>query len=278
MNVQKRIIRWIFFLFPGILLGNMDLRACSILYYKDPNTGKIYVANNEDYWYDARAYIQIMPASDQEHARLWYGWDSFAQGGINEYGLFFDAAVTPRQEIPEGYANPDGRNVGDELLALCSNVDEAIQFLEQEKLAVSEGHLMLGDGAGNAVVLEWVHGETRVVRMNGPYLIATNFLLSETDPGKIECPRYRSIEERVRQLNEREEIVDLRSLGNALGGAVQVPREDESGRVAGTLYSSFIDITDMMFVLVPKLDNTKAVRLDLKEEFARGRKRKIKLY
>jgi len=261
----------------GILGGSPELQACSILYYKDPASGKIYVANNEDYWYDAKAYIRIMPASGKQHARLWYGWDSFAQGGVNEHGLFFDAAVTPVQEIPEGFSNPDGRNVGDEMLACCRTVEEAVQYLENEKIAVSGGHMMLGDGEGHAVVLEWVQGETRVVRMNGPYLIATNFLLSETDPREIECPRYRSIEERMKQLSESQEEVDLRSLGNALGGAVQVPREDESGRVGGTLYSSFIDITEMIFVLVPKLDNTKAVHLDLKEEFARGKRKKIKL-
>ena len=90
----------------GILAGTVDLQACSIIYYVDPSTGKIYVANNEDYWYDTKAYIQIEPGSGSEYARLWYGWDRFAQGGVNAQGLFFDAAVTPEQEIPEGLTIP----------------------------------------------------------------------------------------------------------------------------------------------------------------------------
>lgn len=261
---------------PAIMAGIPDLHACSILYYVDPGNGKIYVANNEDYWYDAKAYIQIEPASGREHARLWYGWDKFAQGGVNEHGLFFDAAVTPGQEIPEGFSNPSGRNVGDEILAFCRTVEEAVHYLEKEKIAVSEGHMMLGDGEGKAVLLEWVNGEIRVVRMQENYLIATNFLVSETKPADIECPRYKSIEERVKQLNDGEAEVDLRAVGNAIGGAVQVPREDESGRVGGTLYSSFMDITEMEFVLVPRLDNTQVIRLDLRMEFAKGKKRKIK--
>ena len=57
------------------------------------------MANNEDYWYDADAYIQILPASRNRLARLWYGWDDFARGGVNEAGLFFDGAVTPAREI-----------------------------------------------------------------------------------------------------------------------------------------------------------------------------------
>lgn len=260
-----------------ILAGSVDMHACSIIYYVDPSTGKIYVANNEDYWYDTKAYIQIEPGSSKEHARLWYGWDKFAQGGVNEHGLFFDAAVTPRQEIPEGFSNPNGRNVGDEILAFCRNVEEAVNYLENEKIAVSEGHMMLGDSKGNAVVLEWVNGEIRVVRMQENYLIATNFLLSESDPDQIECPRYRSIEERVKQLKTSESEVDLRAVGNAISGAVQVPREDESGRVGGTLYSSFIDLSEMKMVLVPRLDNSKVLQLDLEEEFGKGKKKKIKL-
>ena len=196
---------------------------------------------------------------------------------MNEHGLFFDAAVTPKQEIPEGFSNPNGRNVGDEILAFCRNVEEAIDYLEKEKIAVSEGHMMLGDSDGKAVVLEWVQGEIRVIHIQENYLIATNFLLSETEPEDIECPRYRSIEGRIKQLNTSNNEVDLRAVGNTISGAVQVPREDENGRVGGTLYSSFMDLTAMELIMVPRLDNTQVLRLDLIEEFARGRKRKIKL-
>lgn len=259
------------------LFGGLESRACSILYYVDPHTGKIYVANNEDYWYDVKAYIQIEPASKKEFARLWYGWDGFAQGGVNEHGLFFDAAVTPKQEIPEGFFNPDGRNVGDEILALCTTVEEAVLFLENEKIAVSQGHMMLGDAEGNAVVVEWVDGEIRVLKMSGNYMIATNFLLSETDEDEIQCPRYRSMDERARQLIAKGEEADLRSVGNIIGGAVQVAREDESGRLGGTLYSTFMDISEMQMILVPRLDNDQLIRLDLKEEFGKGRRRKIRL-
>ncbi len=51
----------------------------------------------------------------------------------------------------------------------------------------------------------------------------------------------------------------------------------EDNRVGGTLYSSFINITDMEFILVYKLDNTKITRLDLKGVFKEGKKKRIKL-
>ena len=90
--MQKLTI--IFFILFGLLWSH-ESKACSVLYYVDANTGKIYVVNNEDYWYDVEAYIQIVPGKGNKLARLWYGWDDFAQGGINEAGLFFDGAVTP---------------------------------------------------------------------------------------------------------------------------------------------------------------------------------------
>ena len=135
--------------------------ACSVLYYVDSTTGKIYVINSEDYFLDVDAYIQIEPKSKNKFARLWYGWDKFAQGGINEKGLFFDAAVTPEQRKIKGYGNPNN-NLGDKILANCSTVDEALKFLEREKIALNKSHMMFGDKTGKAVVVEWIDGKRQL--------------------------------------------------------------------------------------------------------------------
>lgn len=65
-------------LLTGMLLvmtAMSEIRACSVFYCIDPHTGNIYVANKEDYWYDADPYIEIMPGKKGELARLLYGWD-----------------------------------------------------------------------------------------------------------------------------------------------------------------------------------------------------------
>ena len=54
-----------------ILLGCLltipqSSQACSVIYYVDQETGKIYVVNNEAYWNDTKAYIQIEPRSKSE--------------------------------------------------------------------------------------------------------------------------------------------------------------------------------------------------------------------
>lgn len=267
------------FLFLFLMIGfSSKSNACSIVYFIDSISGKIYVANNEDYWYNIKDYIQILPAEKDKHARLWYGWDNFAQGGVNSAGLFFDGAVTPEQEIPAGYKQANGRNLGDEILAYCKTVDEAADYFEKEKIAIKNGHLLFGDGSGNALVLEWVKGKREIVRIKNNVLVATNFLLSDTSSGNYPCYRYKSIHQRIKKLVESKQAIDLKNFGNVIAGAAQTPRFDENGKEGGTLYSSFINITDMKFVLVPKLDNTKVIILDLKDEFANSKKRKIKLY
>lgn len=261
----------------SILLLPDETGACSMFYYIDKTTGKIYFVNNEDYWYNVNAYIQINPKSKNEFARLWYGWDDFAQGGINEFGLLFDGAFTPNQKLPNGYHNPEGKNIGDEILATCKTVDEAVDFLEKEKIAITEGHIMFGDKSGNAVVVEWVNGERKIVQKIDNMLIATNFLLSDTSAGNYPCPRYQSIELKLNQLNESTDSLDLKKIGNAIAGAVQIPQKDEKGNLGGTLYTSFINVSDMEFTLVYQLDNSRITKFDLKKEFEKTHKQKIKL-
>lgn len=245
--------------------------SCSMVYYIDQATGKIYVINNEDFWYDTDAYIQVEQASNNELARLWYGWNDFAQGGVNSSGLFFDAAVTPDQKMPKGYRLPDG-NIGDRILAKCRTVEEALTYLEKEKFAVHQSHLMFGDATGRAVIIEWIDGEQHVIEMDGNYLIATNYLLLKPEAGNYPCNRYASIEERIQELDAAGGPKGFPGISNLTGGAMQVPRKLENGNTVGTLYSSFIDLTDMKMVFLPKLDNSRVLQFDLAEEFKKTRK------
>ena len=269
-------IKLLLIVFFGILMIPNISMACSVLYYVDSKTGKIYAVNNEDYWLDVDAYIQIEPKSKNKFARLWYGWDSFAQGGINEKGLFFDAAVTPEQKKIKGYGNPKN-NLGAKILALCSNVEKALEFLEKEKIALNKSHMMFGDKTGKAVVVEWVDGERKLHWIEDNKLIMTNYLLSEPEAGNYPCYRYKSIEHRISELENSGEEINLLKVGNSFGQASQPPRENEKGRVGGTVYSSFIDITENKFFLSYKLSNENVVKLDLNLEFAKAKRQKIKL-
>jgi choloylglycine hydrolase len=252
--------------------------ACSIIYYIDSKTGKIYFINNEDYWYDVKPYIQINPSSKDELGRIWYGWKNFGQGGINEKGLVIDGAVTPEQKIPSGYSSPKG-NFTDKILAKCSTVDEVIQYLEQEKIALNNAHILLGDKNGKAVIVEWINGVKNIVEIKNNRLVSTNFNLSDTIQTEMTCWRYPIIQKGLDELDARnpKDTIDLKAVGNVIGKAVQLPQKDSTGKIGGTLYTTFIDLTEMKLVLVYKLDNSKIQKLDILSELKLGKKRKIKL-
>ncbi len=273
---MKHLLLTIVAILFGILMNPSKSTACSVLYYKDIATGKIYVVNSEDFFLDVDAYIQIEPKSKKNFARLWYGWDQFAQGGINEKGLFFDAAVTPEQEKIKGYANPK-RNLGDKILAQSSSVKEALEVLEKEKIALNKSHMLFGDKTGQAVVVEWVNGERKLHWIVGNKLIMTNFLLSEPKAGGYPCYRYKSISDRINQLETGGEIINLLKIGNTFGQAVQPARKHENNRFGGTVYTSFIDVTENKFFLSYKLSNKNMIKFDLTEEFAKSKRQKINL-
>ena len=270
----SRLNRVILSLLLVILLHPTQALACSVLYYKDLATGKIYAVNAEDYYLDVDAYIQIEPKSKRKFARLWYGWDDFAQGGINEHGLFFDAAITPEQQRIKGYRNPRN-NLGDKILALASTVEEALEILEKEKIALNKSHMLFGDRTGQAVIVEWVGGERKLRWIDDNKLVMTNFLLSEPEAGNHPDFRYNSIIHRINELESSGQEINLNKIGNTFGLAVQPARADENKRLGGTIYTSFIDITDNKFVLSYRLSNDDLVILDLEDEFAKSKRQTI---
>jgi len=257
-----------------LLCSLQQAQACTILYYVDRSSGKIYAVNNEDYWYNVKAYIRIVPGNKRSLARLWYGWKNFAQGGINEAGLYFDGAATPQQKDMKNLAKGGG-NLGDRVLARCRTVEEAISFLTRHHITLSDGHVLLGDKTGNAVVVEWVNGERRIVRIADDRLLVTNFLLTDTAKGNYPCPRYAVMDREIKRLQENNAPVSLKEVGNMLAKTVQPVRKNKDGREWGTLYSSFINITDMKFVLVYKYNNDHITEIDLAQAFASRTRQRI---
>ena len=130
---------------------------------------------------------------------------------------------------------------------------------------------------GNAVVLEWVKGIKNIIPIQNNKLIITNFLLSDTSAGNYPCRRYNVMEDAINKLEESNDTLTLKDIGNVLARAVQSKAKNEKGREGGTLYSTFINITDMNFILIYKVDNSKILKLDLRAEFLTKKRKRIKL-
>ena len=123
------------------------------------------------------------------------------------------------------------------------------------------------------------NGVKNIVEIKNNRLVSTNFNLSDTIQTEMTCWRYPIIQKGLDELDARnpKDTIDLKAVGNVIGKAVQLPQKDSTGKIGGTLYTTFIDLTEMKLVLVYKLDNSKIQKLDILSELKLGKKRKIKL-
>ena len=87
-----------FFLFFIICAVRVPAYGCFILFNSDGK--QILIANHED-WFREDAAIRIIPPANGNFGSITFTFlsEGWAQGGMNEQGLFFDAAMTPFQEI-----------------------------------------------------------------------------------------------------------------------------------------------------------------------------------
>lgn len=239
--------------------------ACTIFSIQLGN--KVLVGNNEDFWYSVDAQLWFIPAEKNSFGRVLFGWDKFAQGGMNEQGLFFDAAAGPEnQTLKLGKPPKIKENLGDEILARCATVEEAVAHLQTYRLpANSTGHLLFADKSGNSTVVEWVGSAFKVIHKTGAYQIITNFLLSQPELGGFPCPRYNRVDEQLKA----KQTISGGEVAAVLASVTQFG--EDRGRQGGTLYSNVHDLVTGEFVLFYRRNFANPVRFNLRDELRKGK-------
>ncbi len=176
----------------ALLLGSWrGAMACTIFMANDGT--RVLAGNNED-WSDPSCFMWLRPASAGAYGRVVFGFrEGYAQGGMNEKGLFFDGVWTPHEEIAvnEAGAEPSTALL-DQMLAKCSTVDEAIAFLDGFRVPwFADGMVFMADRAGASAIYE---GD-RVVRGQGKWQVCTNFRQTRTTAAEAGCDRAPKIAE-----------------------------------------------------------------------------------
>ncbi len=166
--------------------------ACFILCLNDDNT--FLVGNHED-WFAKDAAIRIIPPSQHAYGSVVFTFmtEGWAQGGMNEKGLFFDGAFTPFQEIEfDSQREKHPGYVWQAMLNECATVAEALTFLARYTLPdLEEAHIVLADAKGNAVTLGVNNGAIAIKHREGNYLLQTNFNPWQPElSDEATCPRY----------------------------------------------------------------------------------------
>lgn len=258
------------------LLHAVESRACTIFVYS--SDGKVLVGNNEDAPYSLlqAAKVWVTPGNGESLSRICFGWDivpgwsPVAQGGMNESGLFLDFAACPRSTTPYDPGKPMFRyNLGEHILANCENVRQALAMVRSHSLPPEHGifgHFLLADAGGDAAVVEWVEGELRIIEKGErPYLLASNFYLSNPQLGWYPCPRFIYVEKNLKEMKEP----SLENFKTILAGVAGYGKDGE-GNPAGTLYSNIYDLRNREVTVYYQRDFGKPVRLSLHEELEKG--------
>ncbi|MGA1842985.1 MAG: carcinine hydrolase/isopenicillin-N N-acyltransferase family protein [bacterium] len=232
----------------------------------------VLVGNNEDGAYSTKVKIWFVPATEKGYGRVCFGWNRClffpqAQGGMNDQGLFFDWALCPKSHPPTfSFRKRIGTfGLPESLLAQCSTVDEAIQWLRQYTIPFIRSHIMLVDRSGDSAVVEWVDGEMKILRKKNDYKVITNFWLSHPELGNYPCGRY----DTVRELMENPPEISIEYFASILK-MVSQHEQTEGGKECGTIYSTIYDLANGEIYIYYKRDFENPIKLNLERELKKG--------
>jgi len=233
--------------------------ACFILFLSDGK--RVLVGNHED-WFANDAAIKITPPREGKFGSVVFTFmrEGWAQGGMNEKGLFFDAAHTPFQDVEfDKSAEKFPSYIWQTILDKFETVDEAVQFLRKYQLPeLREAHMMLADAQGHAVIVGVQNGRLAIKPFEQTYLMQTNF-----NPWHPElsdepvCWRYEKTKKYL-SINSAATVENMKAI-------LQQTHQDSL-----TVYSNIYDLKNKVIYTYNKRDFSKAIVVRLPELFNVG--------
>lgn len=161
----------------------------------------VLMGNNED-WKEP-GVIWFVPGKRGRYGRVNVGFrDDFAQGGMNEKGLSFDAAALQRVPWSEDPKKKTPRNLLEKIMNECATVAEAVEYFETyNSRHLAAAQFLFADATGDSAIIAW-DAETGLVvdRIEGAHQVITNTRLKNTE---YRCHRFTRAE---RVLESRSEV------------------------------------------------------------------------
>ena len=242
-----------------ILFSTQQAPCCFILFHKDDKN--IFIANHED-WFASDAAITINPPSPGRFGSVIFTFisEGWAQGGMNEKGLFFDAAHTPYQEIffdstkrkPQSYP-------WQEILDKAGTVGEALSLLKNYALIeLEEATIVLADATGDAAIIGVHNHKPDIRRPNNHYMIQTNF--NKWHPELSDepvCTRYQTAEKLI-STKKNAELNDMLSI-------LKVTHQDSM-----TVYSNIYDLKNKTIFTYNKTNFNTPIVTKIPDAFHNG--------
>ncbi len=253
-------MKWVTaFIILLLIFQTESTNGCLIIYLSDGK--QVLIGNHED-WFAKDAAVRINRPSSGKLGSVIFTFisEGWAQGGMNEKGLFFDAAHTPYQEIDfDSQLKDYPGNIWQHVLDKAASVEEALQLIKEYKLYdLRESHIMLADGDGNAALIGVDHGKVTIKRVQKSNLVQTNFnpWQPELDNSPV-CWRYESAQRQLAILPDA--TVD--NVRNIL---------EQTYQESLTVYSNIYDLKNKTIRTYNKQNFNKVILLSLPDIFQYG--------
>lgn len=249
---------WLLLIF-GSFMPNL-LPACTV--FTASNGKTVLVGNNEDSSPSLKSFLWYHQAQGRKHGFVtWGAHKRFPEGGMNEKGLFWDAAAL-MQVIPTIRDNkkPDFKGYFvDKALSECATVDQVIQLVQRYNLVWQDrAQVLVADASGDYALIH-ANYIIRKSDLMKPYVAVANFSLLGYKPGQSACYRYNTADNLLNQAPVSAEL--FRSI---LQKAAQKSPDN------ATIYSQIADLKACTFQLFQKHNFDQMVTIDLSKELRKG--------
>lgn len=222
---------------------------------------KVLVGNNEDYTPSAKSWLWIRPKIQSANGYVLWGFkEQYPEGGMNDKGLFIDAAALPEKtsilKDPnkpafEGY-------IIEKVLRESSSVKEAVDLMSRFNLTWQEkAQIMVVDKSGDYAVIH----ANYIIRKTTPSFVLTNYSIAGQAPGSSTCWRRNTVEEKLR---ENRPSLDL--FRESLAKTAQNEPDN------ATVYSQVCDLEEGTISLYQKHNFDKAATISLPALLQKGRR------
>jgi tetratricopeptide (TPR) repeat protein len=243
-----------------VSLMYQSVKGCTI--FTASNSQKVLVGNNEDNSPNLKTYLWITPSTNVKYGFMtWGSFKKKPEGGMNEKGLFWDAAAMPQKiDIVRDAHKTDFKGYFvEKALSECATVEEVIKLVSQYNLLWQEkAQILVADASGDYAVIH-ANYIIRKSDIKQSHFALTNFRLNCSKSGY--CNRFQMTEKLLSQNEFSEE-----SFKNILAKTAQNNADN------ATLYSQVCDLRNGTITLFQKNDFAHAKVLNIAEALQQGEK------
>ncbi len=257
-QVMRTFLKVIVFIF---LCEIKESSACTIFTASNENT--VLVGNNEDNTPTLKSYLWFYPTQKSKHGFVtWGNSKKFPEGGMNEKGLFWDAAAMPNK-IPiiavKNKENFKGYFV-EKALSECATVEELLALVSKFNLIWQEkAQVLVADAYGDYAIIH----SNYVIRKSDikkDFFSLANYCINDPNTKTYQCHRQGF----AQNILSKNPTISIDLFKNILQKTAQTEVTN------ATIYSQICDLKNGSFHLYQKYDFNESKVLHLKDELQKG--------